>query len=413
MLRGLMISFIFLLHRSAHTQDPITIYLPVGKMDLVLNGSDIPAQGTILWDWTPHCGESNTRTLVKMKAEEQGWSTEWVSEYMKNFGTKWHQINASLNLKIENAAFATAGLFTCRQTEPKEKVLKQYEIFAIKVERDSRYLWKGGDTSLSCTISRLSETVSLQWKTRDFSQQNQRNNTDQIQLNNTVYLIVQDVQVDDVERYACEIQDNGRTVLSIPITLYLSPSEFGKEYTSYWPIFDHGLIDLSCKSKSKQNVSTWYWRNNSQITGIRLVSSADKKDERNINNLDIQNRISLKNFDGMSFPLQISPAQFEDAGNYQCTMDTMHLVKIELITIQVSAIPSHPLTEGDSVSLACSISHVRNQQGSFGWIMAGIFLLKKKHLISLDRERTVCHCLFRKLDNITEGGPALYLTDPC
>ncbi|XP_072369039.1 uncharacterized protein [Scyliorhinus torazame] len=170
-------------------------------------------------------------------------------------------------------------------------------------------------------------------------------------------------------------------------------SGFGKQYTSYWPIFDHGLIDLSCKSKSKQNVSTWYWRNDSQIARIRLVSSADKKDERNTNNLDIQNRIRLKNFDGMSFPLQISPAQFEDAGNYECTMDTMHLVKIELITMQVSAIPSHPLTEGDSVSLACSISQVSNST-RLVWMDNGRNILVKEKTFNLSGEGKYSLSLF-------------------
>ncbi|XP_067851892.1 uncharacterized protein [Heptranchias perlo] len=358
MLRGLMICFFVLLPGSVFTQeDPIDIYFPEGKRHIVLNGSDIPAKGTVVWEWTPHFGQRSMKTLVKMKAEGQNWRAERGSGDMTNNGIKWNQKNDSLDLQIENAAFEAAGLFTCRQTEPEERILKEYEIFIIKVERDPRYQFTGSDVTLNCTISRLADTASLQWKSRDSSQQNGRNNTDQIQLNNTVYLIVRDVQADDAERYACGIQDNGRTVLTVYIELYFSMSEFGKEYTSYWPIFSHNSLHLNCKSKAEYNVSVWYWKKHNHRTR-RKVMSADRKEQRNTIILNYQNRISPPHFDGRSFPLQISPAQFEDAGTYRCSMNTGILVTIELITIKVTANPSHSLVEGDNVILTCSASHV-------------------------------------------------------
>ncbi|XP_067899147.1 uncharacterized protein [Heterodontus francisci] len=377
MLRGLMIFFIVLLHGSVCTQeDLIEIYFPVGEKHIVLNGSDIPVQGTILWEWTPHCGQPNTKTLVKMTAEGQGWRAEWGSKDTEREESKWHQINDSLDIKITNAAFEASGLFTCRQTEPEEKILKQYDVFAIKVERHPRYQFIGSDVTLSCTISRLSGTVSLQWKERNSPQHNRRK-TDQIRLNNKVYLIVQDFQEDDAHRYACKVQDNGRTVLSVPIELHFSMSEFGRQYTSYWPIFGYNSLNLNCKCKSKCNVSVWYRKNVNPPIRWKIISSADKKEQRNTNILEIQNRIILKHFDGMSFPLQIYPAQFEDAGTYRCTMDTRDLVTIELITTKVSAIPSHSLSDGDSVSLTCSVSHV-NTPTRLVWMNNGRKILVKE-----------------------------------
>ncbi|XP_020383291.1 uncharacterized protein LOC109927710 [Rhincodon typus] len=357
MLRGL-IYFVALLHSCVNIHDgPIRIYFSGGTKGIVLNGSDIPARGTILWEWTPHHQQLTTKTLVRMKAKGLEWKTEQVYQVMQNSKTKFHLRNHSLDLTIENVLEA-AGLFTCRQTEPEERILKQYEIFAIKVDRDPRYPFLGSDVSLSCTISRLADTVTLQLKSRAPSQQNRMNNTNQIQLNNTVYLILKDSQVDDAEQYACEIQDNGRTVHSVPIELTFSTSDFGRRYTSYWPIFENNSLNLNCRCKSKYNESMWILEIYNHIR-INIIST-DNKDKGNASISKIQNRVILKQFDGMSFPLQIFPVQFEDAGTYTCTMDTMEAVKIKLITSQVTVVPSCPLTVGDNVELKCSVSHVCN-----------------------------------------------------
>lgn len=69
----------------------------------------------------------------------------------------------------------------------------------------------GSDVTLSCTISRLSDTVSLHWRPMDSSQQN-RSNTDQIRLDNTVYLMVQHVTVEDGKLYVCDVRENGNIV---------------------------------------------------------------------------------------------------------------------------------------------------------------------------------------------------------
>ncbi|XP_048399729.1 uncharacterized protein LOC125458483 [Stegostoma tigrinum] len=357
MLKGL-IYFVALLHSSVNIHDgPIRIYFSGGTKGIVLNGSDIPAWGTILWEWTPHLQQLTTKTLVRMQVKGLEWETEQDYRVMQNSKPKFHLRNNSLDLTIENVLEA-AGLFTCRQMEPEERILKQYEIFAIKVDRDPHYPFLGSDVSLSCTISRLADTVTLQLKSRAPSQQNRMNNTNQIQLNNTVYLILKDSQVDDAEQYACEIQDNGRIVLSVPIELTFSTSDFGRQYTSYWPIFENNSLNLNCRCKLKYNVSMWILEIYNQIR-IKIIST-DNKDKGNASTSKIQNRVILRHFDGMSFPLQIFPLQFEDAGTYTCTMDTMEAVKIKLITSQVKAVPSCPLTVGDNVELKCSVSHVCN-----------------------------------------------------
>ncbi|XP_051871323.1 uncharacterized protein LOC127570087 isoform X2 [Pristis pectinata] len=356
--RGLIISTFFLLPGFIFTQEePFAIYVPVEGKRIVLNGSDIPAGGTAVWDWRPHRGEPSTKALVEVKAVGHGWRAEWLSEGLKSNGPRWHRINDSRHLTIEKAAFEAAGLFTLRQTEPERKILKQHEIFLIKVERDPRYQYLGSDVTFSCTISRLPDTVSLHWTEKE-SSRNKRNNTDQIQLNNTVYLIVRDAQTQDKERYACEIQAHGRTVLTVDIELYLSLSIFGKEYTSFLPIFGDNPLYLNCKVDSNYNHSAWHWKSYNDGKQRRVMSSDDKR-QRDTSIPELWNRISLQDSDGRSFPLQISPAEFEDAGNYTCTMDTAKVVTVELMTTKLTVIPSRPLAEGESVTLTCSVSHLR------------------------------------------------------
>ncbi|XP_078087685.1 uncharacterized protein LOC144505454 [Mustelus asterias] len=66
-------------------------------------------------------------------------------------------------------------------------------------------------------------------------------------------------------------------------------------------------------------------------------------------------------------------------------MDTMELVTVELITIQVTASPSHPLTEGDSVSLTCSVSHISTAT-RLVWMDNGRNILVKEKTFNLSDE---------------------------
>eukprot|EP00061_Rhincodon_typus_P015342 g42957.t1 len=152
------------------------------------------------------------------------------------------------------------------------------------------------------------------------------NNTNQIQLNNTVYLILKDSQVDDAEQYACEIQDNGRTVHSVPIELTFSTCKY-KVYFAFYGISFVVSIGFGAGGDSNFGLGPALKEGEQQVNG-------NKKDKGNASISKIQNRVILKQFDGMSFPLQIFPVQFEDAGTYTCTMDTMEAVKIKLITSQ-------------------------------------------------------------------------------
>ncbi|GCC20545.1 hypothetical protein chiPu_0019107, partial [Chiloscyllium punctatum] len=130
-----------------------------------------------------------------------------------------HEYYGSLNLLIRNPSFELGGSFIWTQTEPIKKILKQIELFVIKVEIDSQWPVMGSDITLSCTISRLSDTIKLQWKQRNSSQENRRINTDEIQLNNTVYLIIRHAGTENQNLYTWEVQENNSIILSGKINI--------------------------------------------------------------------------------------------------------------------------------------------------------------------------------------------------
>ncbi|XP_072923467.1 uncharacterized protein [Hemitrygon akajei] len=140
--------------------------------------------------------------------------------------------------------------------------------------------------------------------------------------------------------------------------IFITEANYGKAYTNFWPIFGNNPLYLNCKTENR-NQSTWYWKKYNHEKRRRVMSSDDKGQRDSTLTPEFRNRIRLQEFDGMSFPLQICPAEFEDAGNYTCTVETLEFVTVELITTKMTVIPSHPVVEGDDVTLTCSISHIR------------------------------------------------------
>ncbi|XP_055487974.1 uncharacterized protein LOC129695223 [Leucoraja erinacea] len=271
------------------------------------------------------------------------------------------KVNTStLDLTIDKPTFNLAGIFTLNQTEPIKQILKQYEIFGMKVEGSPRKPLLGSDVTLSCTISRLSDTVSLHWRPMDSSQQN-RSNTDQIRLDNTVYLIVQHVTVEDGKLYVCEVRENGKILHTSNGNVTVNNDLFDGEYTLYRSSTDHSELHLVCYSNGRNySRAEWTWsphRHQKQ----KVIASANRSQPIiiNVNGTNFGNRLvtSGKRFDGKEFSVRIVSVVFQDAGLYICFLEHNLFVDIYLITVKVTAEPSDAVTEGDNVTLTCSVSN--------------------------------------------------------
>ncbi|XP_055516902.1 CD276 antigen homolog isoform X2 [Leucoraja erinacea] len=203
---GLMLGFfVFLLQPVSTQKNRNRMYFLDNGDEIVLNGTANAEKDTVVvWEWKPHSGKE----IGKLSTFRRTGSY-WTKEKIDGNLYPGMKVNTyTLALTIDKPTFKWAGIFTLTQTEPIKQILKQYEIFGMKVEASPQKPLLGSDVTLSCTISRLSDTVSLHWRPMDSSQQN-RGNTDQIRLDNTVYLMVRHVTVEDGNLYVCEVRENG------------------------------------------------------------------------------------------------------------------------------------------------------------------------------------------------------------
>ncbi|XP_032868260.1 uncharacterized protein LOC116966223 [Amblyraja radiata] len=239
---GLMLGFfVFLLQPVSTQKNRNRMYFLDNGDDIVLNGPDNAEKATVIvWEWKPHSGKEigNLSTFRRT-------GNYWIKDNAAGNLYPEMKVNTStLALTIDKPTFKLAGIFTLNQTEPIKQILKQYEIFGMKVEASPRRPLLGSDVTLSCTISRLSDTVSLHWRPMDSSQQN-RSNTDQIRLDNTVYLMVQHVTVEDGKLYVCEVRENGNILHTSNGDFTVNKYLYNGIYTLYRSSTGHTIPVLS------------------------------------------------------------------------------------------------------------------------------------------------------------------------
>ncbi|XP_032885417.1 uncharacterized protein LOC116978406 [Amblyraja radiata] len=104
----------------------------------------------------------------------------------------------------------------------------------------------------------------------------------------------------------------------------------------------------------------WIWTSRRLQQQQKVIASAVSSQPINVNRTYFQNRLmtSVKQFNGKDFSLRIVPILFQDAGTYRCSIGAYPYLTIDLITVKVTAEMSDPVTEGDTVTLTCSVSHV-------------------------------------------------------
>ncbi|XP_055498699.1 uncharacterized protein LOC129701498 [Leucoraja erinacea] len=368
---GLMIGFIvFLLRPVSNQKTRNQIYFKDNEGDIVLKGPDNPGNDTLVWEWEPH-SRRGKQTVVTLRIQGgDTWSKQWGNGRENTIMNQEVVVDLrTVNLTIKKPTFKWSGLFTLTETHPRKLILKQYEIYGIKVEASPYRPLLGSDVTLSCTISRLSDTVSLHWRPMDSSQQN-RSNTDQIRLNNTVYLMIRHVTVEDGKLYVCEVKENGNIVHTSNGNFTVNNTLYKTKYTVYRSSTDHSELHLVCYNSRGDSSTAMTWTSRRlQQQQQQVLASTTHSQSINVKGADFGNRLvtSVKPFDGKDFSLRIVPVFFQDARCYKCYLgkDTSvnevgvsPFLTIDLITVKVTAEPSDAVTEGDNVTLTCSVSHV-------------------------------------------------------
>ncbi|XP_072120624.1 uncharacterized protein [Mobula birostris] len=347
--------------QSGFTQKNLKHFYIFDKIDkIVFTGLDIPGNGSVGWDWKPSYKQGTQQLVTFYKDVSGGWNPRWEIHF-KRYGI-FHVMNnkaGTIDLIITQPTSKFAGSIILVQREPSYEILKQYEIFAIKVVANPRSPVEGSDVTLSCTISRLPDTVSLHWKPVGSSQPNRRN-TDQIRLNNTVYLMVRHVTVEDGKLYQCEVQENGNIVGTGQADFTVDTDRYDKRYTLYRSVTDHSEFHLFCYSHYVYYSAAWTWLSHVHQSPWKTIATALESQPVNVSESHFVNRLMLTEtpFNGKNFSMRVFPVVFEDAGEYKCTLEANVFMTMRLITVKVTAEPSDTVTEGDAVALSCSVSGV-------------------------------------------------------
>ncbi|XP_072923463.1 uncharacterized protein [Hemitrygon akajei] len=364
-----------------------SIYFFHKEGNFVLKGPDNPGNSSIDLEWSPHTGQQTTKRLATFYREDQWWAVQWSDENSKtNISRRLYAEWGTHNLRIQKPIFEIAGLFIWNQTQSDGSILRQCEIFGVKVEADSQRPAMGSDVTLSCTISRLPDTVSLRWKPVGSSQQNRRN-TDQIRLNNTVYLMVRHVGTGDPSLYTWEVQENGSIVLTGDINVGVDKDLHMKAYTIYRSDKDHSELDLICKVTTDLSETKWTWRSQHFWNEEKKIASTYRSEPIKVNRTYFGNRLVAieGNLNDTNFNLKIIPLRFEDAGVYTCSLQALKYVTIELITLKVTAEPPDAVPKGDTVTLTCSVSRV-TESIRLVWVNSSGEILKEKTFMEKTQE---------------------------
>ncbi|XP_059845861.1 uncharacterized protein LOC132405181 [Hypanus sabinus] len=337
-----------------------SIYFFHEEGNFVLKGPDNPGSDSVELEWSPHTGQQTTKRLATFHREGQRWTVQWSDEFSKipDISQRLHVDWGTLNLRIRKPTFQLAGLFTWNQTQIGGNTLSEWEVFGIKVKADSQRPVMGSDVTLSCTISRLPDTVSLHWKPRGSCQRS--NNTDQIRLNNTVYLMVRQVGTRDPGLYTWEVQENGSIVLTGDTNVGVDEDLHNKISTVYRSDTEHSELDLICEASAKFNKTKWTWKSQLFQHQQAEIASTHSSESIDVDRSYFGNRLrtTVGNLKGKNFSMRIAPVQFGDAGVYTCSTGLHKHVTIELIAVKVTAEPSDEDSGGDNVTLNCSVSDV-------------------------------------------------------
>ncbi|XP_048459859.1 uncharacterized protein LOC109927663 isoform X2 [Rhincodon typus] len=128
-------------------------------------------------------------------------------------------------------------------------------------------------------------------------------------------------------------------------------------YTLYRSVTDHSELELICEVDSVLIETKWTWSSPLK-TQDKEIASSYKSKPVNINNTCFGSRLvrPVTSFTDRFFSMRIVPVQFEDAGVYRCSQGSDKHLTINLVTVKAEL--SDEETEGDSVPLTCSVSHV-------------------------------------------------------
>ncbi|XP_035264811.1 uncharacterized protein LOC118222949 isoform X6 [Anguilla anguilla] len=174
---------------------------------------------------------------------------------------------------------------------------------------------------------------------------------------NAAHIIIHSADEHSEGRYSCSLEQNGLLLHNVSNTLSVRKDTYHTSYNLYRDSSDSTEVVFVCASPSHHRTARWAWVPFFEGKTKTLATAGKDGKVRISTGIDGE-RFSSDGYDGILFPLRISPVMFQDAGRYSCYVDNSYFSYITLITLQVSAEPPGGLSRNRSVVLNCEISHV-------------------------------------------------------
>uniref|UniRef100_A0A4W5PRM7 Ig-like domain-containing protein n=1 Tax=Hucho hucho TaxID=62062 RepID=A0A4W5PRM7_9TELE len=327
---------------SAEQLSKKIFFLAETNKRVTLQVSPAVPKGTVhQWMWTSHDGRHSNTSVARIPSS-MNRKPSWNIQALFSQGTGY---DLSIPQKIENA-----GEFVFMQTEPALAVLARFEVFGFvfKVTPNSNgnEVYLGSDVSVRCDVSSMPDGATLQWERDGDSISNTT-----LFYNKTAHMIIHNV--DQNYRGRCNFRLNGKLLFIVYTTLNVQRDTFNKPLIRLFRESSNSSeVKLICRYSSTYRRAMWTM--NRSTTSFTLTSS-DKVGT---------DRFSSPPFNGIDFPLHVSPVKFEDSGRFTCFFDNQIFTLAELTTIRASGGPPG----GQPVVLRCEVSEVSDDPVTLAWM---------------------------------------------
>ncbi|KAI1899753.1 hypothetical protein AGOR_G00065000 [Albula goreensis] len=281
-----------------------SIYFISGEAGVVtLPGPNLTNGAEFSYEWTPHDGRQKTIQIgtIQMSSSYSLWT----------FTANSYSQDSHFNISFRKV-FDNAGVYSFKQTKPASVLLAQIETFAVKISPSSWHIVSlGADVPRSCAISRLPESVTLQWEKEGDPTPNTT-----FFYKNTASIVIHNAGQHCIGKYFCKVRgEREKLLFNNSRELSVAQDTYSSYYSLYRGSTNSSDVELACRFTGGYRGATWFWTPVSTKTQEK-VASAGINQTAEVRKADGDGgRFSSPGFDGKDFPLRISPVQFGDAGS--------------------------------------------------------------------------------------------------
>ncbi|KAB5576799.1 hypothetical protein PHYPO_G00202680 [Pangasianodon hypophthalmus] len=256
-------------------------------------------------------------------------------------------------------------------------------IFCCRIQAALTQAQHGTDVTLSCEVSDLPESSTVQWEREEAPVPNST-----LFYNNTAYIILHNVDHRSRGKYYCILRHRGNKNIYRTQTLEVSEYTPPKKYILYRESSNSSNLALICKSKKSYERIMWIRQLNCTN---EIMIAAEREKKLRVHGEIVPGKHSSTFYNGNDFIFHISPVKFSYSGTYRCLVNDKNTYSsLTLHTLRVFAEPT-VIIRNQSVVLTCEVSDTTDRV-ILAWLrMEGnrAMLIKQEVLTQRDMKRRV------------------------